>query len=119
MNSGAHCRFMHVEEFSHPSNEPLIGIRGGPSRVFVDFDLLPDLMARSVQTRTRERTIESWTTHLEAVGFEARHIDPESVPESLSLAAMLASDAWRFAERMGLIDVDGPTARRGAGRDAD
>ena len=109
MNSGAHCRFMHVEEFSHPSNEPPIGIRGGPSGVFVDFDLLPDLMARSVQTRTRERTIESWTTHLEAVGFGARHIDPDCVPESLSLAAMLASDAWPFAERMGLIDANGPT----------
>ena len=76
--------------------------------MFVDFELLPDLMMRSV--RSREDTIESWTTHLEAAGFDARHIDPESVPGSLSLAAMLASDAWRFAERMGLIDVDGPTA---------
>ena len=100
---------MHVEEFSHPSNEPAIGARGGPSGVFLDFHLLPDLMATSLQTLTREGTIESWTADLEAGGFEARHIDPESVPESLSLAAMLASDAWRFAERMGLINVDGPT----------
>ena len=79
--------------------------------MFVDFDLLPDLMSRSVQMQTREETSESWTAHLEAVGFEARHIDPDSVPEPLSLAAMLASDAWRFAERMGLIDADGPTAK--------
>ena len=99
---------MLSEEFSQPSNEPPIGVRGGPSGVFVDFDLLPYLMTTCV--RSREETIESWTAHLEAVGFEARHIDPESVPESLSRAAMLASDAWRFAERMGLIDVDGPTS---------
>ena len=33
------------------------------------------------------------------------------MPDSFSLAAMLASDAWRFAERMGSIDADGPTAR--------
>ena len=78
--------------------------------MFVDFDLLPELLSRSVRTRTREDTIESWTTHLEAAGFDARHIDPECVPEALSLAAMLASDAWRFAEHMGLIDADGPTA---------
>ena len=104
-----HGCFMRREELSQPSDEPLIGIRGGPSGMFVDFGLLPDLMMRCVQARTREGTIEAWTAHLEAVGFEARHIDPESVPESLSLAATLASDAWRFAERMGLIDVDGPT----------
>ena len=100
---------MFSEEFSQPSSEPPIGVRGGPSGAFVDFDLLPYLMTTCV--RSREDTIESWTTHLETFGFEARHIDPESVPQSLSLAAMLASDAWRFSERMGLIDVDGPTTR--------
>ena len=100
---------MVSEEFSQPSNEPPIGVRGGPSGVFVDFDLLPYLMTTCV--RSREDTIESWMIHLEAVGFEARRIDPDSVPEPLSLAAMLASDAWRFAERMGLIDADGPTAK--------
>ena len=100
---------MYSEESGQPSDAPLIGVRGGPSGVFVDFDLLPDLMMRSVQARTREGTIESWTAHLEAVGFEVLHIDPECVPESLSLAAMLVSDAWRFSERMGLIGVDGPT----------
>ena len=86
--------------------------------MFVEFDLLPDLMMRSVQAPIREGTIESWAADLEAGGLETRHIGPDCVPESLSLAAMLASDAWRFAERMGLIDADGPTAR-GAGRDAD
>ena len=111
MNRGAHSRFMHVEKFSRSSKEPPICIRGGPSGVFVDFDLLPDLMSRSVKEQTREETIESWAAHLEAVGFEVRHIDPECVPESLSLAAMFASDAWRFAERMGLIDDTGPTPR--------
>ena len=79
--------------------------------MFVEFDLLPDLMMRSVQAPIREGTIESWAADLEAGGLATRHIGPDCVPESLSLAAMLASDAWRFAERMGLIDADGPTAR--------
>ena len=97
---------MYSEESGQPSDAPLIGVRGGPSGVFVDFDLLPDLMSRSVQMQTREETIESWTAHLEAAGFDARHIDPEGVPESLSLAAMLASDAWRFSERIPLCQHD-------------
>ena len=98
---------MRSKGLEDPNHEGPIAFRGGPSGVFVDFDLLPYLMTTCV--RSREDTIESWMIHLEAVGFEARHIDPDSVPEPLSLAAMLASDAWRFAERMGLIDVDGPT----------
>ena len=49
--------------------------------------------------------------HLEAFGFETRHIDPDCVPESLSLAAMVASDAWRFAERMHLVNTEGPTPK--------
>ena len=57
--------------------ESLVGFRGGPSGVFVDFRLLPDLIMRSEQTRTREGTIKSCTTHLESAGFETPHIDPE------------------------------------------
>ena len=102
---------MRSKGLEDPNHEGPIAFRGGPSGVFVDFDLLPALMAGAAHTGARERTIEVWTIHLETIGLETRHIDPDCVQESLSLAAMLASDAWRFAERMGLIDADGPTAR--------
>ena len=32
------------------------------------------------------------------------HIDPEHGPEGISVADSVAADAWRFAERMALID---------------
>ena len=108
INGVAHFGLMYFDEPGRSLDAPLVGVRGGPSGVFMEFHLLPNLMAKS--TRSRGDTITSWTTHFEAVGFEARHVDPASVPESLSLSPMLASDAWRFAERIGLIDANGATA---------
>ena len=94
--------------------EPPVAMRGGPSGVFVDFDLLADLLAKA--TDGRAETIAAWSALLTAGGFENEHLDADAVPDDQDEADRTAADAWRFAERMGLIGPDGPTADgRGAG----
>lgn len=95
------------EKSVHHTDAP-VAMRGGPSGVFVDFDLLPDLLANAGGGRAE--TVAAWSALLTAAGFENEHLDADAVPDDQDEADRTAADAWRFAERMGLIGPDGPTA---------
>ena len=86
---------------------PAIARRGGPSGSFADFDLIPLLLTRAKATGDRDATIKEWTNYLAEVGFESAHIEHDA--PNTPLAPRVAADAWRFAERMELLDVDGIT----------
>ena len=85
-----------------------VAMRGGPSGVFVDFDLLPDLLANVAGGRAE--TIAAWSALLAAAGFENEHLDADGAPDEHIDAERVAADAWRFAQRTGLIGACGATA---------
>ena len=89
---------------------PSVAMRGGLSGIFIDFDLLPRLLARAQKKGRREETIADWSVFLDTVGFDVEHLDLEEFPSGLSAADCTAADAWRLAERMGFIGPAGPTA---------
>ena len=107
------CR-SEVNDADHADRAPSVAMRGGLSGIFVDFDHLPRLLASAEATSDRIQTVAAWSAFLAEVGFEEAHIDPDEFPAGMSAADCMAADAWRFAERMGLIESSGPTA---AGRD--
>ena len=85
-------------------------MRGGLSGIFVDFDLLPSLLARAERGEVgRVEITAAWSTYLDSVGFNQSHLDPDEFPSGMSAADCTAADAWRFAERLGLIGPSGPT----------
>ena len=94
------------DESAHYEGPP-VAMRGGPSGVFVDFDLLPDLLANVAAGRVE--TIAMWSALLTAAGFENEHLDADTIPDDQAEADRTAADAWRFAERMRLVAPDGPT----------
>ena len=89
---------------------PPVAMRGGVSGIFLDFDLLPRLLERAETTGTRASTVANWSAYLDEAGFEDAHIDPDEFPNGMSVADCMAADAWRCAERMGLIESTGLTS---------
>ena len=79
-----------------PASLPM---RNGLSGAFLDFHLLPHLLARAEQLRGREKTTEYWAVWLHKYGWVHRHLDPDSI----------AADVWRFAQRMGFLGPRGLT----------
>ena len=86
---------------------PPLAARGGPSGNFSNFDLVPLLLVRARGTKDREATIKDWTNHLSEAGFDSRHNEQDA--SNAPLAPRVAADAWRFVQRMGLLDMDGIT----------
>ena len=95
------------DESAHDEGAP-VAMTDGPSGVFVDFDLLPDLLASVADGRAE--TIAAWSALLAAAGLENEHLDADGVQDDRVDADRVAADAWRFAERMGLIGACGATA---------
>ena len=88
---------------------PTLALRGGLSGEFVDFRLLPALLA-DFDGLLPSAAIGRWVELLVVRGFDARHIDPDAD----RLAAEVAAEgAWRLADRTGLIAEGRMT---GAGR---
>lgn len=58
----------------------------------------------------RKEAIADWSVFLNTVGFDVEDLDLEEFPSGLSAADCIATDAWRFAERMGFVDPAAPTA---------
>ena len=85
-------------------------LRNGISGSFLDFDLIPLLLARAEATSGRGETDAAWSGYLDEVGFEDAHLDPDEFPSGMSAADCMDADAWRFAERMGFIESSGPTS---------
>ena len=69
-------------------------MRGGPSGVFVDFGLLPDLLAKA--TDGRAETVAAWSALLTAAEFEHEHLNADGAPDDQFDADLVAADAWRF-----------------------
>ena len=98
-----------------PLPPPSVASRRGLSGLFVDFDLLPELLQiAAAGDGSREGVTSDWSARLERGGFTDADIDPEDGPERISVADSVAADAWRFAERMALLDSAGltPEGRR-------
>ena len=90
------------------SSVPTLALRGGLSGLFVDFDLLPDLLADLGQRPgDRGDAIPRWAAFLEAAGFDARAIDPDEHPVPQPAATLAAEGAWRLAERLGFAVAGG------------
>ena len=89
---------------------PSVASRRGLSGLFVDFDLLPDLLQiAAAGDGSREGVTSDWSARLERGGFTDADIDHGDRPAGISVADSVAADAWRFAERMALIDSAGMT----------
>ena len=83
---------------------PTLTLRGGLSGLFVDFDLLPDMLADLGQSPgERGKAIPRWGTLLEAAGVDVRLIDPDEHPVPQPPATLAAEGAWRLAERLGFM----------------
>ena len=91
-----------------PSHASL-SLRNSLSGAFLDFDLLPDLLARVDGTLDRAEVTADWAQWLSTVDFEQEHINPDELPDGMTVADSMAADAKRFAQRMGFIDADGLT----------
>ena len=100
---------MDVVDLVSPDNAPCVAMGGALTGIFVDFDLLPHLLARAETAGGRLKTVADWSDWLDEVGFKDDHIDPDEFPAGLCAADRMAADAWRFAERMGFVDAGGPT----------
>ena len=101
---------LEANDGARQDSAPSVAMRGGLCGVFLDFDLLPRLLARAETAGGRAETVADWSALLDEAGFKESHIDPDELPAGLSAADCAAADAWRFAERMGFVDPGGPTA---------
>ena len=103
------CPKVKPQSKSCPPSHASLSMRNGLSGSFLDFDLLPALLARAERTGARAETTADWAEWLSAAGFERKHVGPDDLPTGMSISDFMAADAWRFAERMGFIDPGGLT----------
>ena len=101
-------------------------------RAFAEFELLPDLLARTSVPGPRESpdrsvagyaaprrideavALETWTEFLAGAGANMDHAETEDLPLDGSTEGYLAEDAWRLAKRLGWVTPRGlgPAGRR-------
>ena len=84
------------------------------ARCFAEFYLLPDLLDRYADGR-RTRTDPDWAQLLDAMGYNADHVEDRFIPDGTTLTEFIAEDAERFCRRIGLIGPRGglsPAGRR-------
>ena len=103
------CPKVKPQSKSCPPSHASLSMRNGLSGSFLDFDLLPALLARAERTGARAEATADWAEWLGAADFERKHIGPDDLPAGMSISDVMAADAWRFAERTGFIDPGGLT----------
>ena len=74
-------------------------------RVFAEFSLLPDLLAR-VTLGQQERTVRAWGQFFRDVGANTDHLEDEDIPAGLDEKQFMALDAWALCNRLGFIVPD-------------
>ena len=90
------------------SKRPSVALRRGPSGFFVDFDLLPALLRKADKLSGREQVQACWAELLAETGYSSDfQRNDGDTPDAV---AGLASDAWRFANLMGLLTDGGLTS---------
>lgn len=78
---------------------PTLALRGGLSGEFLDFDLLPPLLA-DLDANASSPAVRRWAELLDAWGFDSRHFDPNGGRLASDVAA---EGAWRLANRVGWV----------------
>ena len=97
-------------------------------RAFVEFELLPDLLARTLVSEDDSERLEMevrdhvvpyaldedqvvgrWADFLAETGVNVDHVEEDDVPADERLGEFLAADAWRLAKRLGLVSAQGLT----------
>ena len=83
------------------------------ARMFVECELLPDLLALHGTAGT-DRPPESWTTWPLWEGCNLEHMTDGDMPAENDLTSWLAADAWGLVRQLKLVDADGltPAGRR-------
>ena len=78
---------------------PTLALRSGLCGEFVDFGLLPALIAE-LDPASHTPAVSRWAGLLNAGGFDSRHMDPD---DGRSASTIAAEGAWRLANRIGLV----------------
>ena len=97
-------------------------------RAFTEFELLPDLLARTPEPSVagltgegilergmplalnEEAALESWANYLGEFGVNMDHAEPEDLPPDFVEETYMAEDAWRLAKRLGWVTPNGLSA---------
>ena len=97
-------------------------------RAFTEFELLPDLLARTPEapapwtpgeetlgfglpeTLDEAAALESWTDYLDEFGANMDHAEPEDLPPDVVEERYVAEDAWRLANRLRWVTPTGLSA---------
>ena len=93
-----------------------VTLLGGLSGAFVEFDLLPYLLARHANDGWRNENIPRWSEFLSekraarSEGLNWLDIDPQDATGTRPPASVAAEGAWRLAENMSLIEAGALTA---------
>ena len=117
-----------------PQGEPMattIDERCTLVRAFTEFELLPDLLARTPEapapwapgapgeetlgfglpeTLNEAAALESWTDYLDEFGANMDHAEPEDLPPDVVEERYVAEDAWRLANRLRWVTPTGLSA---------
>ena len=84
---------------SESSVVPTLALRSGLSGEFVDFSLLPTLLA-SLDAADGIPVVSRWADLLDGQGFDSRHI---GVDGDRRMADAAAEGAWRLTNRIGWV----------------
>ena len=100
-----------MQDLGETPSAPSLALRGGLSGPFVDFDLLPELLADLGRLGgDRPEVLNRWSALLDSVGFDDLAINPPESVVAQSASNLAANGAWRLAERLGLLTLHGITA---------
>ena len=83
-------------------------------RAFTDFDLLPDLIVRTIGSASAPgvgasivhdegAVLDRWAGFLADAGPNMDHAEPEDLPEDVALERFLAEDVLRLSRRIGML----------------
>ena len=90
---------------------------GGLVRCFTEFYLLPDLLRRYPDQKTRDQVdlVSEWAALLDEHGYNEDHVEDRFIPDDINLSEFMAEDAIRLCRRIRLIGPRGglsPSGRR-------
>ena len=92
---------------SQPS-VPAVAMRRSLNGIFVDFDLLPDLLRLMEGLDTRQQVENAWVSYLGEAGCNSDYVENDH--SGVADLTQIASGAWRLAETCGLMSSVGLTS---------
>ena len=79
---------------------------GGLARTYVEYELLPDLLALPGTVAAVDAP-ESWTTFLSERSCNLEHLPDEDMPSDEDIPLYLVADAWHLVRQLQLVTDDG------------